>query len=170
MSWVKDTFFGGAEKDAAEQQMKAYEQGQDIIQENIQQARSDIMNLFPAAEQNLLAGAGAALDVFNQITPAQAQMFQQGNVGAQNVLAGALPQMQNAILGGQVDYSFMQPQQFNIPTFNYAMPEFQTSQAALNQAAQPTPVTGIGPVLGGSGGAFGANNRYPLNLRFNMER
>lgn len=154
MSKIKDTFFGGAEKKAGKEMREAAEQGQEFIREGVEQARGDIMPLFDAAQQNRMLGGQAALDIFGAAVPQQASLFQQGNVGAQQMLGQGAQQFQNAILGAPVDYSYMQPQQFEtdfsfMPT---ELPNFTTSQQALNPA-QPQPNVGIGnmPMLGGGG-------------------
>lgn len=128
MSIIKDTFFGGAEKDAAKQQMRAFEQSQDFVREGVAQGREDINRLFPQAQDMTMQGFQGAMDVFNQAVPQQMQAFQQGNMGAQNALLAGAPQFQNAILGGPVDYSQMQAQQLNMPEINYQMPDFMASQ------------------------------------------
>jgi hypothetical protein len=92
-----------------------------------------------------MLGAQQALDIFGAAIPQQASLFQQGNVGAQQMLGQGSQQFQNAILGMPVDYSYMQPQQFEtdfsfMPT---ELPDFTTSQQALNPAPQPN--VGIGP-------------------------
>lgn len=127
MSVIKDTFFGGAEKKAAKAQTKALEQSQDLIREGIKEGREAI-NLFgPQAIQSGQQGFQAALDVFGQSLPAQTQAFQGGNVAAQQALLAGLPQIQNAILGGQVNLSGLQPFQQQLPDlsfFQQQLPQF----------------------------------------------
>ena len=72
-------------------------------------ARLDAMDLSQAAGQAGTAGYQRALDVFGQSVIPQGQAFQQGNVAAQQAVLAGLPQIQNAILGGNVNYSAMQP-------------------------------------------------------------
>lgn len=110
MSWVKDNVFGGAAKDAAKQQTRALEQAQDYTREATQQARGDIMDLFPQAQAASNAGYQQALNMFGQAAPQQMQMAQQGNQNAQATLLAGLPQMNNALLGMPVDYSALQQQ------------------------------------------------------------
>lgn len=124
MSWVKDNVFGGAAKDAAKQQTRAFEQAQEITNQFAEQARGDVMSLFPQAQQTNLAGYQGALDVFNQSAPQQMQMAQQGNQNAQAALLAGLPQMNNAILGAPIDYSALQPQSvsYDQSLFNQQLP------------------------------------------------
>ncbi|ANJ65523.1 hypothetical protein [Pseudoalteromonas virus vB_PspP-H6/1] len=159
MSWVSDNVFGGAAKDAAKQQTAALEQAQILTQEGVTQARNDVNSLFPIANQNMLTGATGALDVYNQTAPQQMQLAQQGNVNAQEALLAGLPQMNNALLGNAVDYSGLQSQQQQVPSFNYSMPNFNMGQ----QATQPqaTPEVDLNAIMGALGGkimsGFGGN-------------
>ncbi len=140
-----------------------------FIKEQAAKARADTLPLFDAAQQNRMLGGQAALDIFGAAVPQQASLFQQGNVGAQQMLGQGAQQFQNAILGMPVDYSYMQPQQFEtdfsfMPT---ELPNFTTSQQALNpaQPQNPQPNVGIGnmPILGGGGfgptGPWGGHSR-----------
>ena len=109
MSWVKDKFFGGAEKRAGKKQVEAAQEGQRLLQENIDRARGEVRPLFEQAQQDISGGFDRARDIFSEITPQQAGMFQAGNLNAQNTLLAGLPQMQNAILGNApVDLSGLQ--------------------------------------------------------------
>jgi hypothetical protein len=105
------------------------------------EAKGDLFKLFPAAQQNSQQGFQGALDVFGQSLPAQTQAFQQGNVGAQQQLINALPQMQNAILGNQVDLSGFQPTQIETPNlgfFQQQLPDFiNPYEQPAQQAQQP---------------------------------
>ena len=53
MGWIKDTFFGGAEKDAAKQQIAAGDRAMATQKEYYNQARNDILSLFPQAYQGI---------------------------------------------------------------------------------------------------------------------
>lgn len=140
MTIIKDTFFGGAEKKAGQQQMAAFEKSQDFIREGVKEGKADINRLYPEAQNMMRQGFGGAIDVFNQATPQQMNMFQQGNVGAQNALLSGLPQMNNAILGGPIDYSQLQAQQLQQPNFNFGLPQFlQEPQTQPQQAQQQQP-------------------------------
>lgn len=146
MSIIKDTFFGGAEKKAAKAQQKSLEQGQDFIREGVKEGREAI-NLFgPQAIQSGQQGFQAALDVFGQSLPAQTQVFQGGNVAAQRALLAGLPQIQNAILGGQIDLSGLQPFQQQLPDLSFFSQQIPTQN-------QPQPE--VSNLLGGNAGLFG---------------
>jgi hypothetical protein len=134
MNIIKDTFFGGAEKKAAAAQERGLDRSIEEFAKGTEKARSDVMSLYPSAENNLKQGAQGALDVMGQFLPQQANVFQQGNMNAQNQISAGLPQIQNALMGGAVDYSQFQPQQINYDQsiFSQQLPEMQTSQQALN--------------------------------------
>jgi len=139
MSIITDTFFGGAEKKAAKAQTKGIEKGIAATKESTAQARADAIPLFGAAQQNLQQGFQGALDVFGQTIPGQGDVFQQGNLGAQQQLLAGLPQIQNALLGGQVDFSQLQPTQINAD-FGFAqqqLPQFVNPFAPQPQAMGP---------------------------------
>lgn len=162
VSTVKDTFFGGAEKKAAKAQQKALEQSQEYIRENIAQARGDVMGIFPQARESARSGFQSALDVFAQSIPQQANLFQQGNVGAQQMLSQGLPQMQNAILGLPTNLSFAQPQQLQMPDFSYLqqqLPQLQQAQQPTQEQLTATQLIGGAPLL---------NN--PFNTQFNFDK
>lgn len=93
-----------------------------------EQARTDLFKLFPAAQGNAEAGFQSALNIFSQSIPAQTQAFQQGNVAAQQQILAGLPQFQNAILGGQVDFGQLQPFQLQLSDFSQQQPAQQLAQ------------------------------------------
>jgi len=154
MSFIKDTFFGGAEKEAAQVEQAGLEAGRTDIKESTEQARQDLFKLFPAAQENIGLGFQGALDVFGQSLPAQTNVFQQGNVGAQQALISALPQFQNAILGNQVDFSAFQPQQIQTPDlgfFQQQLPQFvdpfaPPTNADMGQGFLPPNLPFVGPL------------------------
>lgn len=164
MSFIKDTFFGGAQADAAESQADAAREGQRLIQQNLIQARGEAIPLFQGAEQNLLGGIQGALDVFGQSLPAQTQAFQQGNINAQQQLLAGLPQIQAALLGGNVDFSGLQPSQVdtsNLGFFQQQLPDFQTIEQSLNLSGQ-SPQVATGPQVSQPSFSFSPINTRPM--------
>jgi len=146
MSFIKDVFFGGAEKKAAEAQAEALGQSQEFIKQGIEQARGAAIPLFNAAGQNVQQGFQGALDVFGQTIPQQFQAFQGGNVGAQEALLSGLGQQQAAILGQQLNPNALQAQTLNLPdfsTFQQQLPDFTSINQALgiNQPPANTPTS-----------------------------
>lgn len=140
MSWVKDQFFGGAEKKAAQAQQQNLEEGQQLIQQGVREATQKVESLFPQAQQAALGGFQSALDVFGQTIPQQGQVFQQGNIGAQQALLSGLPQQMNALLGGQVDLSGIQPVQVQAD-FGFAQQQLPTQLQNILNPPQPEAVS-----------------------------
>ena len=138
MSKITDTLFGDQGKGASKAQSRENEANREFIARQAEQARGDIIPLFGAAQGSREAGAQAVMDIFGQSVPQQAGLFQQGNVGAQQVLGQGSQQFQNAILGQPIDRSFMQPQQFqtDFSFLNNPLPQFQTAQQVLGQPQQ----------------------------------
>jgi hypothetical protein len=125
---------GGTDKSAQNAQIASNEQTLALQDKLAQQARRDVSMLFPAAQDNYLAGQQAALNIFGEAAPRQADAFLQGNMGAQQQISRGLPQMQNALMGMPVDYSAFQPQQIQADTSwmqNVQIPQFTTPQQAL---------------------------------------
>ena len=87
------------------------------------EARADINRIFPQAQRTAQEGFQGALNVFGQSLPAQTNTFTQGNVGAQQAILSGLPQIQNALLGGNVDFSQMQPFQVQAPDLGFFQQE-----------------------------------------------
>jgi len=90
-----------------------------ITREGIAQSRSDLLNLFPSAQQVANQGFQNAANVFSDVVPQQSQIFQQGNINAQNTLLSGLPQQQNAILGSNVNLGALQPTTQFQPNFGF---------------------------------------------------
>ena len=82
-------------------------------------ARDDLFRLFPAAQANTMQGYQGALDVFKQSVPQQMAFGQAGNIAAQEQLISGMPQYQNAILGGPVDYSQFQATDLGQPNLDF---------------------------------------------------
>ncbi|MBL4622905.1 MAG: hypothetical protein JKY89_10945 [Immundisolibacteraceae bacterium] len=110
-------------------------------------ARDDLFKLFPAAQENAAAGFQSALDVFGQSLPAQSQVFQQGNVAAQQQLLSGLPQFQNAILGGNVDLSQLQPTQLQQPDLSFFQQQLPQFNDPFAQQAQQPGGEFVGPLV-----------------------
>lgn len=120
-------------ENANAEQLRARQESQDYIKQASEQARSDIFQLFPEAQESRQAGISAGLDFLKQSAPLQMGAFQQGNMGAQRAISAGLPQMQAALLGQPIDYSQIQPQQINTSGIGQLM-----------QSAQIPQVSGIG--------------------------
>lgn len=105
MGWVKDTFFGGAEKEASKQQIAAGDRAMATQKEYYEQARNDIMKLFPQAYQGIQssfqqgidqisAGKASANDILRQAFNQSNQIQQSGSNAAISALLGRPQQMQ----------------------------------------------------------------------------
>lgn len=102
---------------AGKREDRAAKRSIEATQAASRQARSDVLGFGKRGAKTANRGFQGALDVFGQAIPAQLDVFQQGNLGAQQALLAGLPQMRNAILGGNVDFGALQPFQVqNVPT------------------------------------------------------
>lgn len=169
LSDLVGTFTGSTARDASKAQIEEAERSKQFIQKGINEAKTAVDKYGQGARQSQGQGFQGALDIFSQTLPQQAGLFQQGNMGAQQALLSGLPQMNNAILGRQVDYNAMQPQQFDYnmdfsqgnQAVGYQTPEQQAaqqqSQFDLNKLDLSNLLTGtIGGQSNGYGG-LGAN-------------
>ncbi len=136
---LRDQITGKSEKEAGKKKAAAATDAADLIRIQSDAAREEIFRLFPQANQELRGGFQGALDVFGQSLPAQTQAFQQGNAAAQQQLISGLPLFQNAILGGNVDFSQLQPSQQQTPDLSF----FQ------QQLPNFAPVAGVDPATTG---------------------
>ena len=142
---VVKTLFGGTDTSAQGGQIAANKKAQQFIEKKGAQSRGDLLALAPGAEANRNMGFQAALDVLKQTIPQQFSTFQQGNTGAQAALLAGLPQIQNAILGQQVDLSALQPQTINVDTSfaNQQLPDFTSIPELLPSPASAPPPPGF---------------------------
>ena len=125
---------GAAGEEATAAQLAAQEQARQDYLAGVNRAQENLMNLFPQASQMLGGGYRDAFNLMQQATPAQMQMAQQGNVNAQQTLLNSLPQMQNAILGGAIDYSALGgPQSVNVDTSFLQNAQAPTGQLDFSQ-------------------------------------
>jgi hypothetical protein len=109
---VTDNFLGGAEKKAGKAQERANIAAQAAQKKGTKKALAAAKAQYAKAEESRRAGGQAGLDIFAQSVPQQAQLFTQGNVGAQNALSGSLSRYRGDILGMQPQAA-PQAQQFN---------------------------------------------------------
>ena len=113
--------------DALDAQTAQNARNEAFIAKQAQQARKDLIPLFNAAQNNLRLGAQSALDVFGQTLPRQQNVFRAGNIEAQKQIIAGLPQIQNAILGREVDLSALQPKGVSVdqPFIHQTAPQVQ---------------------------------------------
>jgi len=100
-----DFLFGGTDTSSQDATLEANAQAIELIRQQGERARSDVLGIFPQAQQAQTQGFQGALDVLGQTIPQQANVFQQGFTGAQDVLKAGLASRNNAILGLPQDLS-----------------------------------------------------------------
>jgi hypothetical protein len=83
--------------------LKQREDAQKFIEQQTNQARGDIFQLFPTAQQARQQGIQSGFNLYKAALPTQTQYFQQGNIQAQNQQLAGLGQIQNAILGRPIN-------------------------------------------------------------------
>lgn len=133
-----------ATESAAEIGAEGAERSGAQIQAAGDRARGDVLNFFPAAQQNLLAGAGAAGDLLAGGIGEQQRLFSAGNVGAQGTLGQGFGQVQNALLGLPVDQQAFAPQQIPLsqtpqnPLAQQVVQQQVPQQALAQPAQQPS--------------------------------
>lgn len=149
----------GASQQSVEAQLTANAATQKFIEERTAEARADVQRLFPQAQQVATEGFQGALDVIGGGIPQQLAAFQQGNVGAQQVTAQTLPQIQNAILGLPVNQAAFAPQEITTDLSflqNLTVPTIQPQVPPPNPPVNGIPGGGFGGIpVGGFGGGFG---------------
>lgn len=141
MGSIVDAVFGGSAKDASRAQTDATRQAMREYKQGVAEAKREIAPRFEEATERRLERTQQAMDVLGMGFAPSLDAMSQGNLGAQQLLAGSMPQMQNAILGGSVDYSFMQPQgiNFNAGDFLSGIPQVFNPPAAEQPAQQVPP-------------------------------
>jgi hypothetical protein len=129
-----------ANKKAQKAQQQASSDAIGSIEGGVRDARSDIYGLFPQAQQAGQQGFQGAMDMFNQSINPQMQAFQGGNVAAQNQILAGLPQIQNALLGNQVDLS--QLQAYQAPQQDLSFMNQQLNYQPLQMPTPPPQIMG----------------------------
>lgn len=130
-----------ASKSAAETAAEGAERSGAQIERAADRARTDVLDFFPGAQQDLLAGAGAAGGLLAGGIGEQQRLLSAGNVGAQGTLQGGFGQVQNALLGLPVDQQAFAPQEIplsQIPQNPLAQNIQQDPAAQQALRAQPT--------------------------------
>jgi hypothetical protein len=128
---IGEKIFGGTDNSAQKEQIRANKRAQEFIEQQTGLAIQDIAQLYPMGEQFRNDAYNQAMGLMGASALPQMSYFQQGNVGAQNALIGAMPQYQNALFGNPVDYSQFQPVQFQMPSpsaFQAQLPQMQEAR------------------------------------------
>jgi hypothetical protein len=146
---VVNSLTGESQKKAGKQAVSELTKGREAVSGIADQSRTDLFDLFGQAQESRLGGLQGALDVFQGAAPARTEAFQGGNVAAQQQLLAGLPQIQNAILGNEVDLSGLQPTQLPVD-LSFLQGSIQQEQPAAvappvaPPAAMPQPVQSAG--------------------------
>lgn len=148
-----------ASNKASSAQDRASQRASDTTTSMAAQGRADVTDNMALARQQANQGFQGGLNVFGQSAPAQMDVFQQGNLGAQQQLLAGLPQIQNAILGGNVDLSGLQPFQVQQPDLSFLqqtlpqfLPQDMDSPTPAATAASMGPFRGVGANIGNVSG------------------
>lgn len=145
MSKAIKFIFGGTDDSAQKAQKRANASTTEFIKTQGAQAEASAKELFGRAQDTRRQGAQGALDVLQQTIPQQAQLLQQGNVGAQQAQLVGLPQVLAALQGGEINLDALQPQTIS---FNPGFTQQQLPAApAPLSTAQPQQPGGIPPEL-----------------------
>ena len=162
-----------ASNKASGAQDRASQRASDTTTSMAAQGRADVTDNMALARQQANQGFQGGLNVFGQSAPAQMDVFQQGNLGAQQQLLAGLPQIQNAILGGNVDLSGLQPFQVQQPDLSFLqqtlpqfLPQNMDSPSPVAPIASQGPFVGVGPNIGNvSGNILGGTSVPGNNMR-----
>ena len=144
-----------ASSKAADKAASSAERGQDILKASRDRARQDVLRLFPQAQEAQARGFQQAQDFLaGQVIPQQAEAFQAGNTQAQQTLLAGLPQVQQAILGGNVDLSGLQARQVPFQNFSGELQPFVSRETPAPQV-DPNILAGFDYALSGGLGGLG---------------
>jgi len=133
------SLFGSGSQAGARAQAQATREGMAMYRKGVDEAKEQILPGFERARQQNLFRTGQAMDALSGTMQPQLDAYSQGNLNAQQALAGSGQQMQNAILGGQVDYSGLQPQGINFDAQSYL-----SGMPSINAQAPDMPERDIG--------------------------
>ena len=141
LSGITDQLFGDDGKKAVRVSREEAAQNREFINQGRSAALDALGTAYPSADAHRRAGTQAALDIYGQVVPQQFGLYSDGNLGAQQVTAAAPMQIQSALMGMPVDYSFMQPRE-QVADFGYLN---QNLDQSIPQYAPPE-LSGAGEV------------------------
>jgi len=132
-----------------------------LTREMAEKSRGAINNFIPQATNARNQGLQNQANFLSSALPATTDFMQQGNMNAQNTISGSMPQIQNAIMGGPVDYGFMAPQQID---YQQQMQDVLAGMPSIYQEPKQTVDVNavMGPVNNMPTNPF--NNPTPVNL------
>jgi hypothetical protein len=120
---------------AADKAAEGGERSAAQVQAAADQARGDVLDFFPSAQKDLLAGAGAAGDLLTGGTTEQQRLLSGGNLAAQSTLSQGFDAQKSALLGTQAP-TFAPHQPSQAPQ---APKTPEERQAQLEQFSQMSP-------------------------------
>lgn len=139
---------GGTDDSAQKRQLKQNQKARELIERNTKQARADILKLFPAGDEARNIGLQRAAGVVAGTAPRQSQAIRQSNVFAQQQLLRGLPQIQNAILGRDVNLGGLKAQVIK-PDFTFLRQKFPQFPSGADLVQQQDPTPDIAQLLAG---------------------
>ena len=149
MSWVAtaviaSAVIGGVSQNrAAGKAADAARRGQDILAASRAQGRSDVLGVWPQAQESQTKGFEEFRDfIANQSMQQQAEPFIGGNMAAQRQISRGLPQIQNALLGMPTDLSGFRARQVG------QTPQFDVSRYMPPSPEQAAPANVTEPAYG----------------------
>ena len=141
MDLIKD-ILGGTDDSAQKYQMRTNQAIKDFAIQQAQIGRNDVARLFPRSDLIRNQMAQQALNVLSGTMPEQLRLRREGNLMAQNSLLAGLPQFENAILGGPVDYSVLRAR---APKYDDSLYKHQIRPRLLAPQGQPEAQPAVDP-------------------------
>lgn len=139
MGGLVKSIFGGKDKSAQREQIKANAGDRQLFEKLATESQANAKALMGSADTNRNMALQQSLNLLGGTIPTRLDAFQQGNVGAQKQIIGGLPLIQQAVMGMPLDMSALNPVSVNYNT-DYAqqtLPQFQSSADALKPPEQP---------------------------------
>lgn len=148
---------GITSRKAAKEGRKGQERAAATVAAAGRQAREDVLQQIPAAQEQLLAGARGAFDIFQESIPAQQEQLRAGNLAAQQTAGRGFTQAQQALLGQPVD-------PFQTATVDFQQNPFQSGAAFLQPGGTEGSIL-TPPKRDPQLGLVNATGRVPLLLQ-----
>jgi len=141
MSKFVKTLFGGESDEGIERAEKSNQLTRDFLARAQDMARADIRKTMPSQMAAMNAGNKAALDIYGQAMPQQADAFVGGNVANQQAILAGMPMYEQAMRGSGVDYSALQPYQgsYDMSFTQQQLPDAVTNPAYAAEATTIDP-------------------------------
>lgn len=134
-SFIK-AIFGGKDSSAQKAQIDANAADRALFQKNTDTGIRKTEALMNAGDENRNMSFQQALSLLGGSLPAQLDVQQQGNVGAQQQLIQGLPMIQAALMGNPVNLASLQPTRItpDMSWNNTKLPDFKSSKTVLAES------------------------------------